>query len=146
MQHASRNTQAASILLFFLLSFFYLRPSPRETRVFRSFKFSYSKLLSLSLSLSVWQEKSRENLPRFDKFFSHKKPQFSTSNFNSSNLILEINIYFVFISIKKKRNSRNVRRGGKEMSDAFFPSPRRSATQPFLSSLPPSFCPFLAPL
>lgn len=146
MQHASRNTQAASILLFFLLSFFYLRPSPRETRVFRSFKFSYSKLLSLSLSLSVWQEKSRENLPRFDKFFSHKKPQFSTSNFNSSNLILEINIYLVFISIKKIRNSRNVRRGGKEMSDAFFPSPRRSATQPFLSSLPPSFCPFLAPL
>lgn len=146
MQHASRNTQAASILLFFLLSFFYLRPSPRETRVFRSFKFSYSKPLSLSLSLSVWQEKSRENLPRFDKFFSHKKPQFSTSNFNSSNLILEINIYLVFISIKKIRNSRNVRRGGKEMSDAFFPSPRRSATQPFLSSLPPSFCPFLAPL
>lgn len=79
VQHASRNTQAASILLFFLLSFFYLRPSPRETRVFRSFKFSYSKPLSLSLSLSVWQEKSRENLPRFDKFFSHKKPQFSTS-------------------------------------------------------------------
>lgn len=145
MQHASRNTQAASILLFFLLSFFIYVPL-QERRAFSARSNFPIQNLYLSLSLSVWQEKSRENLPRFDKFFSHKKPQFSTSNFNSSNLILEINIYLVFISIKKIRNSRNVRRGGKEMSDAFFPSPRRSATQPFLSSLPPSFCPFLAPL
>lgn len=147
MQHASRNTQAASILLFFLLSFFlFTSLSKRDARFPLVQIFLFKTSISLSLSLSVWQEKSRENLPRFDKFFSHKKPQFSTSNFNSSNLILEINIYLVFISIKKIRNSRNVRRGGKEMSDAFFPSPRRSATQPFLSSLPPSFCPFLAPL
>lgn len=148
MQHASRNTQAASILLFFLLSFFYLRPSPRETRVFRSFKFSYSKPLSLSLSPCGKKnpERTFHVSTNFSPIRNHSFPLPHTSNFNSSNLILEINIYLVFISIKKIRNSRNVRRGGKEMSDAFFPSPRRSATQPFLSSLPPSFCPFLAPL
>lgn len=145
MHRETRKQPASS---FFFFSPFFIYVPLRERRAFSArSNFPIQNLyLSLSLSLSVWQEKSRENLPRFDKFFSHKKPQFSTSNFNSSNLILEINIYLIFISIKKIRNSRNVRRGGKEMSDAFFPSPRRSATQPFLSSLPPSFCPFLAPL
>lgn len=107
MQHASRNTQAASILLFFLLSFFYLRPSPRETRVFRSFKFSYSKPLSLSLSLSPCGKKNPERTfhvsTNFSPIRNHNFPLPHTSNFNSSNLILEINIYLVFISIKKIR-------------------------------------------
>lgn len=148
MHRETRKQPASSF--FFLLSFFYLRPSPRETRVFRSFKFSYSKPLSLSLSLFPCGKKNPERTfhvsTNFSPIRNHSFPLPHTSNFNSSNLILEINIYLVFISIKKIRNSRNVRRGGKEMSDAFFPSPRRSATQPFLSSLPPSFCPFLAPL
>lgn len=144
MHRETRKQPASSF--FSSLFFLFTSLSKRDARFPLVQIFLFKTSISLSLSLSVWQEKSRENLPRFDKFFSHKKPQFSTSNFNSSNLILEINIYLVFISIKKIRNSRNVRRGGKEMSDAFFPSPRRSATQPFLSSLPPSFCPFLAPL
>lgn len=147
MQHASRNTQAASILLFFLLSFFIYVPL-QERRAFSAR--SNFPIQNLYLSLSPCGKKNPERTfhvsTNFSPIRNHNFPLPHTSNFNSSNLILEINIYLVFISIKKIRNSRNVRRGGKEMSDAFFPSPRGSATQPFLSSLPPSFCPFLAPL
>lgn len=149
MQHASRNTQAASILLFFSsLLFLFTSLSERDARfpLVQIFLFK----TSISLSLFPCGKKNPERTfhvsTNFSPIRNHNFPLPHTSNFNSSNLILEINIYLVFISIKKIRNSRNVRRGGKEMSDAFFPSPRRSATQPFLSSLPPSFCPFLAPL
>lgn len=145
--HRETRKQPASSFFFFSL-FLFTSLSKRDARfpLVQIFLFK----TSISLSLFPCGKKNPERTfhvsTNFSPIRNHSFPLPHTSNFNSSNLILEINIYLVFISIKKKRNSRNVRRGGKEMSDAFFPSPRRSATQPFLSSLPPSFCPFLAPL
>lgn len=146
--HRETRKQPASSFFFFSLFFIYV--PLQERRAFSARSNFPIQNLYLSLSLSPCGKKNPERTfhvsTNFSPIRNHSFPLPHTSNFNSSNLILEINIYLVFISIKKIRNSRNVRRGGKEMSDAFFPSPRRSATQPFLSSLPPSFCPFLAPL
>lgn len=147
--HRETRKQPASSFFFFSL-FLFTSLSKRDARFPLVQIFLFKTSISLSLSLFPCGKKNPERTfyvsTNFSPIRNHSFPLPHTSNFNSSNLILEINIYLVFISIKKIRNSRNVRRGGKEMSDAFFPSPRRSATQPFLSSLPPSFCPFLAPL
>lgn len=76
--HRETRKQPASSFFFFSL-FLFTSLSKRDARFPLVQIFLFKTSISFSLSLSVWQEKSRENLPRFDKFFSHKKPQFSTS-------------------------------------------------------------------
>lgn len=104
MQHASRNTQAASILLFFFSLFFIYVPL-QERRAFSARSNFPIQNLYLSLSLFPCGKKNPERTfhvsTNFSPIRNHSFPLPHTSNFNSSNLILEINIYLVFISIKK---------------------------------------------
>lgn len=127
MHRETRKQPASSFFFLLLLSlfFFFFSFTSTSMRVFHSFKFSYSKA-------SRGKKKSREN--PCQTFWQISLLYFHTSNFNSSNL----NLRYLFHFEKKKICNSNVGRGGKEMSDdAFFPSPRRSTTQPFLSSFSP---------
>lgn len=130
MQHASRNTQATGILLFF---------SSSSLSLFFSFFFVYLHvhtrfpLVQIFLFKSfAWEEKSRENpcqtiLTNFSPIFPYDRIS-----------ILRILIFDIYFILRKKKYVIRFGRGGKEMSDdAFFPSPRRSTTQPFLSSFSP---------
>lgn len=129
MQHASRNTQATGILLFFSsssLSFFFL---------FFVYLHVHARfpLVQIFLFKSfAWEEKSRKNpcqtiLTNFSPIFPYDRIS-----------ILRILIFDIYFILRKKKYVIRFGRGGKEMSDdAFFPSPRRSTTQPFLSSFSP---------
>lgn len=129
MQHASRNTQATGILLFFsssslslFFSFFRLPPRPC----------AFSTRSNFPIQKLRVGRKSRERTlaRRFDKFLSH----ISIHRIS----ILRILIFDIYFILRKKKYVIRFGRGGKEMSDdAFFPSPRRSTTQPFLSSFSP---------
>lgn len=126
MHRETRKQPASSFFFLLLLSLFFFlffRLPPRPCAFSTRSNFPIQKL-------RVGRKIEREPLPdNFDKFLSYISIR---SNFNSSNLNLRYLFHF-----EKKKYVIRFGRGGKEMSDdAFFPSPRRSTTQPFLSFSP----------
>lgn len=103
--HRETRKQPASSFFFFSLFFIYV--PLQERRAFSARSNFPIQNLYLFLSLFPYGKKNPERTfhvsTNFSPIRNHNFPLPHTSNFNSSNLILEINIYLVFISIKKIR-------------------------------------------
>lgn len=127
MHRETRKQPASSFFFLLLLSLFFFlffRLPPRPCAFSTRSNFPIQKLRV--------GRKSRERTlaRRFDKFLSY----ISIHRIS----ILRILIFDIYFILRKKKYVIRFGRGGKEMSDdAFFPSPRRSTTQPFLSSFSP---------